>query len=367
MAARLRGQVDGGGAGRDLDAARDAAPLEEVGREVAEPVREALEVVVPRVDRPDRVAERVDDSARRLADLREEAGRLARGVEVPAADLREDRDAREARADVVVEVRREARPHALDGDGVPHALPVDEERGERHEGERRHEELRPPPERRKDAERRRGFGTRRPVGRDRPHGQAVRTRPRGRRSGPWGRRSARSTARRDPRAASGRGRGRPGVKLGDAKSTRTLFSSGASVIPVSAAVPSSGTGRGFPFTRNAAITARGGGDAASGPGTRRETPSGVPNQSAPEASRAADVTRLFARPSAVVKCACRPVAGSRRTTPRVVPTHTKPAASPSRQSTLLGTAPLATSTRRAASVAAAGSSTRRRPAFPFAT
>ena len=45
-------------------------------------------------------------------------------------DLREDRDPREAGADVVVEVRRQARPDAFDGHGAPKALPVDHGSGQ---------------------------------------------------------------------------------------------------------------------------------------------------------------------------------------------------------------------------------------------
>ena len=73
------------------------------------------QVVLRGIDRPDGVAHGADEGARCLGDLGEE------GVHLPARrlaarDLAQDRDAREARADVVVEVCRDPGADALEGE-----------------------------------------------------------------------------------------------------------------------------------------------------------------------------------------------------------------------------------------------------------
>src|SRR5258706_6854195 len=88
------------------------------------------------VDRPDDVRHRVDEVAGETGDVGQ---RLLRAPSVPSRvtprDLGEDRDLREGRPDVVVQVRRDAAADPLDLEDTPEARAV--ERGGRERDEKR--------------------------------------------------------------------------------------------------------------------------------------------------------------------------------------------------------------------------------------
>src|SRR5262249_43547045 len=88
---------------------------EDVAREMPHALREIADVILRGVDRPHDVAHRVHELARQVGDRGEGIGeRAGTGPETPPDDLAEQRDARQARPDVVVQIGRDALPHALE-------------------------------------------------------------------------------------------------------------------------------------------------------------------------------------------------------------------------------------------------------------
>ena len=106
----------------------DVLRIGQVSAESADSLHEVAQAVLSGIDRPDHVAHRVDELARRGGDLLDEV-RHDRIVHFGAGsrDLAEDRDLRKARANVVVKVRRDARPDPLDVDQARDASPMKSE------------------------------------------------------------------------------------------------------------------------------------------------------------------------------------------------------------------------------------------------
>ena len=123
LAALLRSEVERGHFGWEADVDGDRLRLEERRGEVTRAQQQAADIVAARIDRPDAVAQRVHQTARAFGNLVQDRlalrhGRLALG------DFAENRDPREARAEVVVEIGGHASADALHGDEVRHALAV---------------------------------------------------------------------------------------------------------------------------------------------------------------------------------------------------------------------------------------------------
>src|SRR5258707_155253 len=97
MPPRLGRKLDSRRVLRQDQLPRDSLSFQNVRGEVAEPVAEALQVVAARIDGPDAVAQGIDYSPRRLANLLQETCRFAPFLDVAAADFGQNRDAREAR------------------------------------------------------------------------------------------------------------------------------------------------------------------------------------------------------------------------------------------------------------------------------
>lgn len=100
----------------------------QVRPESADSLHEVTQAVLSWVDRPDHVAHRVDELARRGRDSLDEV-RHDRIVDFGAGtrDFAEDRDLCKARANVVVKVRSDARPDPLHLDQACNASPVKSE------------------------------------------------------------------------------------------------------------------------------------------------------------------------------------------------------------------------------------------------
>ena len=103
----------------------DVLRIGQVGAESPDSLNEVAQAVLSGIDRPDDVAHRVDKLARRGRDLLDEV-RHDRIVHLGAGtrDLAEDRDLCQARANVVVKVRRDASPDSLDFDQARDAGPM---------------------------------------------------------------------------------------------------------------------------------------------------------------------------------------------------------------------------------------------------
>ena len=119
---------------------------------LAQTPADAREIVAPRVDGPDDVAERIDEAAGAVGDVHEAPCRLmAERGRFPTRHFALDGDARQAAADVVVQIGGDAHAHALEGEQARHAVPVRGERGQDRRGEQGGPEPPPLRHRRQDA------------------------------------------------------------------------------------------------------------------------------------------------------------------------------------------------------------------------
>ena len=133
-----------------------------------------LNVVDLGIDEPHRVAHVVDDGAGVVADRGQRGhGVRQRRMRLLPDDFAQDRDARQARPDAIVQVGGNLRADPFDGNGVPDPRAVDHEcQGARTHG-REGEEPPALPERRQHGELDHRGITRRAVGEDRTHEKAV--------------------------------------------------------------------------------------------------------------------------------------------------------------------------------------------------
>ena len=87
---------------------RDAARRQHVGREPAHSLGQIRKMVFRRVDRPDDIRHRFDELVRNVRNAGQRFGRAV-AFALRLRDFREHGDLRQTRADVVVQIGRDAR------------------------------------------------------------------------------------------------------------------------------------------------------------------------------------------------------------------------------------------------------------------
>ena len=154
--------------GRHVDAAGDARVLQELLCFLAEEGSQALDGGLRRTHRPDHRIDLPGEPPRRVEDGIELFGRGGSVAKVVACQVAGQRDLREARAELVMQILRDPRTFHLDSVGFFHAgqfqletmprviPPAGEECGT-NAGATRRPEPRPPPERRREHDRGRPF------------------------------------------------------------------------------------------------------------------------------------------------------------------------------------------------------------------
>ena len=107
--APLRVERDGRQIARDIEPQRDARVVEKLGRDRRQIICDGRERVVARIYRPHDFIERADERVRLARDLREWLAHARWRGFVLGGEMREHGDFREARAEIVVQVARDAR------------------------------------------------------------------------------------------------------------------------------------------------------------------------------------------------------------------------------------------------------------------
>ena len=98
----------------------DPSGFEDVGRERPQPHDQTLEIISPGVDGPHDVTHRIHQASGRFGDLGQPlSGFVLLFPDLLLDDLAEDHHPGKIQPDVVMKVRRNARPHRLDSQQAP--------------------------------------------------------------------------------------------------------------------------------------------------------------------------------------------------------------------------------------------------------